>query len=113
MAQKWEDAMDDNLRTLNNGQRVSASLFIGTMVLIYSMADHFLIFREVTAFSKTKNPEAKLSKMAVDFLRIRGVIPLNSNHLDETIREIINLAYDDKEKKIQNPAVYPPWSPSK
>jgi len=103
----------NNLRTLNNGRQVSASLFIGTMVLIYSMADHFLIFREVTAFCKTKNPEAKLSKTAVDFLRIRGIIPFNSRHLDETVREIINLAYDDKEKRILNPAVYPPWSPGK
>jgi hypothetical protein len=105
----------NNLRTLSNKRQVSASTFIGAMVLIYSMMDHHLIFREVVAFCKSKNPEAKLSKIAVNFLRIRGVIPLNSNHLDDTVREIIDLAVDadTKHPKIQNPAIYTPWSPSK
>lgn len=105
----------NNLRTLSNKHQVSASTFIGAMVLIYSMMDRYLIFREVVAFCKSKNPDAKLSQIAINFLRDRGVMPLNSTHLDETVREIIDLAVDadTKNPKIQNPAVYTPWSPGK
>ncbi len=106
---------NENFCTLKSGRRVPAVLKLATMLLIHSMKDHHLIFKEVVIYCRSERPDAKLTRHAVDFLRAHNAIPRRSDQLDEDTRDIIRLAVqgDPIHPEIQNPEVYPDFQPTR
>ncbi|MHB8831454.1 MAG: hypothetical protein ACYC44_05075 [Patescibacteria group bacterium] len=109
----WRDCI------LKGNMRVDRAIKISTMLFLRLMAlDHPRVFGELVRHCRSEDSQPPLSKPAIKFLIIRGMIPIGQKWLREDIRQIILLAVEDnprqpREYVIVDPELRTPWSPSK
>lgn len=109
----WRDCI------LKGNMRVDRAVKISTMLFLRLIAlDHPRVFVELVKHCRGEDNKPPLSKPAIKFLIIRGMIPIGQKWLREDIRQIILLAVEDHPKQpreyvIVDPELRTPWSPSK